>query len=383
MSKRLKERVQTGVDDQQKPVYKWAAGYSAAELQLDIARILVEAGMLEGVTPQPQGTKKLPTLREFIDQEYRPAFIANLELTTQANYESYISLNILPFMGDKRLDEINVGTVQRFYDWMANAASHGRKKNLNRNTIARVSGLLSRIFRVALEMGLVSESPMKKTLLRINAEEGGHHTALPDEEVLRIKREIPSLDVRNERHFMGLLVYTGMRPEEVMGLRWEDVHLSKQYAEIKRAVTYPKKNQPVIKGTKTKKSVRTVILPKALVGILTPCAESEGFICGGEQPWTWTVLDNIKRRAYKKLRIKGFSNYDFRSTFGTQLKESGLSSAIVADLMGHADTRMVETVYARTRHEGVMKQLEAVEAINSGITAGLWQFLWQLKGSKK
>ena len=383
MSKRLKERVQTGVDDQQKPVYKWAAGYSAAELQLDIARILVEAGMLEGVTPQPQGTKKLPTLREFIDQEYRPAFIANLELTTQANYESYISLNILPFMGDKRLDEINVGTVQRFYDWMANAASHGRKKNLNRNTIARVSGLLSRIFRVALEMGLVSESPMKKTLLRINAEEGGHHTALPDEEVLRIKREIPSLDVRNERLFMGLLVYTGMRPEEVMGLRWEDVHLGKQYAEIKRAVTYPKKNQPVIKGTKTKKSVRTVILPKALVGILTPCAESEGFICGGEQPWTWTVLDNIKRRAYKKLRIKGFSNYDFRSTFGTQLKESGLSSAIVADLMGHADTRMVETVYARTRHEGVMKQLEAVEAINSGITAGLWQFLWQLKGSKK
>ena len=47
------------------------------------------------------------------------------------------------------------------------------------------------------------------------------------------------------------------------------------------------------------------------------------------------------------------------------LKESGLSSAIVVDLMGHADTRMVETVYARTRHEGVMKQLEAVEAINA------------------
>ena len=57
MSKRLKERVQTGVNDQQKPIYKWAAGYSTAELQLDIARILVEAGMIEGVTPQQQETK--------------------------------------------------------------------------------------------------------------------------------------------------------------------------------------------------------------------------------------------------------------------------------------------------------------------------------------
>ena len=44
MSKRLKERVQTGVDDQQKPVYKWAAGYSAAELQE-----VTEAAMMDSI----------------------------------------------------------------------------------------------------------------------------------------------------------------------------------------------------------------------------------------------------------------------------------------------------------------------------------------------
>lgn len=32
--------------------------------------------------------------------------------------------------------------------------------------------------------------------------------------------------------------------------------------------------------------------------------------------------------------------------------------------MGHADTRMVETVYARTRHEGVMKHLDFIEKLN-------------------
>lgn len=45
------------------------------------------------------------------------------------------------------------------------------------------------------------------------------------------------------------------------------------------------------------------------------------------------------------------------------MKEYGKTSAEVADLMGHADTRMVERVYARTRHEGVMKHLYAVEKI--------------------
>ena len=79
----------------------------------------------------------------------------------------------------------------------------------------------------------------------------------------------------------------------------------------------------------------------------------------------------MRKRAFKKLGIKGYSPYDFRTTFATQAKESGQTSAQVADLLGHKDTRMVETVYARTRHEGVMKQLEAVEAINAGITIGL------------
>ena len=59
-------------------------------------------------------------------------------------------------------------------------------------------------------MRLISESPIKKTLLRINAEEGGHHTALPDREVKQIKQEIPSLDMWYERVFMALSVYIGM-----------------------------------------------------------------------------------------------------------------------------------------------------------------------------
>lgn len=69
-----------------------------------------------------------------------------------------------------------------------------------------------------------------------------------------------------------------------------------------------------------------------------------------------------------KSTVSGYTNYDFRTTFGTQLKESGQTSAIVADLMGHADTRMVETVYARTRHEGVMKQLHAIQCLNEQLS---------------
>lgn len=47
------------------------------------------------------------------------------------------------------------------------------------------------------------------------------------------------------------------------------------------------------------------------------------------------------------------------------IKKKDQSSALGTDLLRHADTRMVETTYARTRHEGVMKQRQAVENLNS------------------
>ena len=89
-----------------------------------------------------------------------------------------------------------------------------------------------------------------------------------------------------------------------------------------------------------------------------------GFILGGDAPWCYSHKERVKKRAFEHLGIKGFTPYDFRTTFATQAKESGQTSAQVADLLGHKDTRMVEKIYARTRHHSVMKQLEAIERLN-------------------
>ena len=97
------------------------------------------------------------------------------------------------------------------------------------------------------------------------------------------------------------------------------------------------------------------------------CNETKGRYCRITLPCptSYSTAQRTYHAAFKKLGILGkFNNHDWRSTFDTQLKEHGLSSAIVADLLGHADTRMVETTYARARHEGIMKQRAAVEALN-------------------
>ena len=314
--------------------------------------------------------RPLPTLSQFIAEIYKPCFMSGLEETTKANYNRYIRLYIIPYLGHMMLADITVAHIQSFYDWMAHASEHGRQRNLTRRTIDRVSGLMSRMFKVAKELKLVDDTPFKRTLLRNNGCRSGHHKALPDSEVDRIKKEIPLLQDDRQRLYMGLLVYTGMRREEVLGLGWENIHLAEGYGEVHRVVTYPDNTRTVVKDEpKTASSERTFIIPAPLKRLLLPFERDSGYVIHGEHPdcpASYSTAQRTYHAAFKQLGILGkFNNHDWRSTFGTQLKERGLSSAIVADLLGHADTRMVETTYARTRHEGIMKQREAVEALSS------------------
>lgn len=309
-----------------------------------------------------------PLLSDFVNNRYRKSFMRKLAPTTISNYNNYLDLYVLPVLGDKHMDMITVEDVQEFYDWMAEAKKHGCRKNLTADTISRVSGLLGRIFKIAIDLKLITDSPIKKTLLTNDGETSAHHVALHDDEVASVKQAIPLLENDQQRLYMGFLAYTGLRREEIAGLGWEHIHLDEGYGCVRRTVTYPDGKQTVVRDcAKTESSIRDFILPDPLIEILKPCARKAGYIIHGRdpnQPASCSTIKRIYSKAFKLLNISNYNNHDWRATFGTQLKESGLTSAQIADLMGHADTRMVETVYATARHEGIMKHKNAVNMLN-------------------
>ena len=264
---------------------------------------------------------------------------------------------------------VTVADVQNFYHWMASAKDHGRKKNINEASIKRISALAERIFKVALELDLITKTPFKHSLLTIRAEKASHHKALPDAEIDRVKKEIPFLESDDQRAYMGFLAYTDMRKEEILGIHWEDINLDEQFCSIEWTVTYPDNNKPVVRHeTKTESSTRISLLPTPLICILRPLQKASGFVFGGENAWCYSKANRTFNRARKALNIVKYDNHDFRTTQATQRSEAGMDNKANADLMGHADTRMVETVYARRRKEGIMKQLATIEAMNAEYT---------------
>lgn len=315
-------------------------------------------------TPANKEEKQI-TLNEFVETIYVPTFLSKLGDMTRINYRMYLDRYILPILGERMMCDITVADVQKLYDYLADGKRNGFTKNINFCTIERVGGLLGRLYYLAMDMKYVTDTPVKKKLLRIDAEEASHHKALPNEMIDDIKKNIVGLEDEQERIYMALLAYTGMRREEILGLRWEDIDFAEGMIHVTRAVIYPGHSKPVVKKTKTRHSVRYVILVKPLEEILYPLKKKEGFLMGGDAPYAYSTISRIIRKAFKKLNIIGYNNHDFRTTFGTQLKEQGVSTALIADLMGHADTRMVETVYAPARKESIESQREVLEKMNS------------------
>ena len=158
--------------------------------------------------PRP---KKAPTLKEFVEKTYHQTFIDCLRPTTVSNYDRYLKLYILPYLGDKHMDEITVVDIQAWYNKLAEGSKHGHQNDINKDTIARVSGFASRIFSVAVEMEVIASNPIKPRLLKNNGRPAEHHKALPDAEVARIKLAIPYLKDERQRIYMALFAYTNLR----------------------------------------------------------------------------------------------------------------------------------------------------------------------------
>ena len=183
-----------------------------------------------------------------------------------------VQKHVLPRLGNMPIHQIGTADIQVWFDELC-------EQGYSRETILKIKNIISPAFDSAIEDDFIRKNPVKSKRLTINTQKGGHHKAIPPEKMMVVRNGIGLLPLR-ERRIVALLSYTGMRLEEVLGLRWEDLNCEEQTISIQRAVVHPKQHTPVIKPPKTQTSIRVIPLISQLVSLLSPM-ESTGFILGG------------------------------------------------------------------------------------------------------
>jgi integrase len=145
-----------------------------------------------------------------------------------------------------------------------------------------------------------------------------------------------------------LLLFTGCRVSEVLGLRRKQVDMKTGTARLEAA----------------KAGVRDVHLSTPALAVLSELPVESEFVLGG---LTYPVLDKAWRRIRSAAGLDDAHLHDLRHTTGTYAGAAGFNAFIVRDLLGHKTMTM--TAKYVQRHADPVK--EANEKVSTQIAAAM------------
>jgi integrase len=211
--------------------------------------------------------------------------------------------------------------------------------------------ILSSILRFAIEDGALEFNAMRdvRSVRGATSTPGKRDTsrALTRDErqhllqVADTDERAQALDVVDVVWFMAA---TGCRINEALGQRWEDVDLAN--------------GKVLIRGTKTAASTRLITMPMWLTGRLTERAASIGtsgllFPSPGRldstKPRDTRNVARVFRRLLDEAGFPWATPHTLRRTVASLIDQAGLSVALAADVLGHADASMTARVYLGRR----------------------------------
>lgn len=317
-----------------------------------------------------------------------------LRSTTYSNYRYTWDHFIKDGFGKKKIGDVKYSDVLAFYNHLITECG------LQVNTLESINTVLHPTFQLAVRDDIIRKNPTDGAYAEIKKRNGGS------------RKTRHALTVEQQRSFMQyvagnpifyvwypffmLLLGTGCRIGEAIGLRWDDVDMEKRLISINHSLTYyPRREKTYVcefrvSKPKTEAGIRTIPIMEQLYQILMQERErqnEEGFCTNEVDGMTNFIFTNrfgnphnpaavnraIKRivdahnaeeeiKAKKQKRepvmLPRFSCHIFRHTFASRFCENETNVKVIQEVMGHADVSTTMNIYAEVNESTTRESLE-------------------------
>jgi integrase len=272
-----------------------------------------------------RGPRPLYTIEQFIENVYLPFCRRSWKESTAGTSEQIVKTHLIPEFGKHLLPAIQREELQDFLDRKALELSSSPVKHLR--------WFLNAIFKLALSDGLVLNNPAAGLRIPRTCQPGRAIRPLAEEEVLEY---LEVFDLREEL-ISRLAIYEGMRPGEILALRWKAARHCALWVEqrvYKRVFDTPKNGKTREVGL----SDKTFALLKGWRD-LAEDPGPEGFVFPSETLITPLSADNLWRRIMQpKLERIGLGWATFqvlRKTNASLSEKYGVDPKVASDQRGH------------------------------------------------
>ena len=318
-------------------------GVTVEKVRKQAAEII--ARIKKGQPPVPPEPAPDPTVADLAGRYFKEHVEMHCKSATISHYRLMLRKHIVPALGERLVAEIEHHDILTF----SNGLHH-------MPTVAnRAVDILVKMFNLADAWGWrPSGSNPCRGVPRFRVEK--HERFLTHEELARLDRTLAAapgerLASVHAAAAIYLLMLTGCRRNEILGLRWDDLNF--ETGEIR------------LPDTKT--GTRMVPLTSPVAEVLTslPRTPDSPWVFPGRKKGTRLVnLNDSWMRVRKHAGLDGVRLHDLRHTFASRALALGEGLPMIGDLLGH---RMVNTTarYAHLAH-GAVRKSNAKIAANIG-----------------
>ena len=321
----------------------------------------------------------------------------NLRDSTRSNYLYTYNHFVRDNFGMKLIASIKFSDVLQYYNHLLH------EENLSLGTLDTIHCLLHPTFQLAVRDQVIRNNPSDGVMKEISKQSGknrGVRHALTIEQQRAFMEYVANHPVYY--HWWSLfavLLGTGCRIGEALGLRWEDLDFENRIISINHSLVY-------YPTAKERKSVMRIVKPKTEAGIRTiPMLdvvydafqmeleeqEETGFNTDEIDGMTGFVFKNryggvpnyntvnqaikriinshnadeiilAKREKREPVIIPNFSCHHFRHTFATRLCEVESNLKVIQSIMGHRNIETTMDVYAEATDRKKKESMDNLSA---------------------
>ena len=285
------------------------------------------------------------TFGAYLTSQWLPAKRLHLATSTYRGYERNVRRHLLPALGRVGIRRLRYQQIEALYDTLLHPKT-GR--GLAPKTVYEIHliirGALADAHRrglVTRNVALVARTPKQRSLQRIEG------VALTEEELRQLLRT-----AAGHRFFpiYWLTAMTGMRRNEVLGLKWTDIDFNKRRLHLNRGIVAVGYEVHQTRG-KTKTARRAIDLDDTTIAVLDgwrayQAAEFAAVGIRRRDDWLFTGGDGEPihphavyeafRRIVRNAGIPMMRFHDLRHTHGSLLIKEGVPVKVVSERLGHA-----------------------------------------------
>ena len=347
--------------------YRDSTGRQRTETLHDLASAKRFAADVRSSRPPVRqlGTMRLHELWAYVMGTTPPS-----EEATLTRYEQIWRLHIEPYLGTRRLREIESPDVKR---WLATLASKPFGGRSGARTIEQSRAFLHHLFEVAVEDGLASANPVTKGSRKVlPTQVHRERRILTLEEVHRLADAIQH---RGDRVYLYLMALGGARLGEPAALRIRD--FDGHGVTIRESVKGSSRAR--LGSTKTDKA-RRVILPSWL-------CEEVSELAADKLPEAWLLPSpmgqmmnptNWRRRVFdpaaKRAGLEGVRPHDLRHSAASLWTELDIPDAARSLMLGHSlNGAGASAMTAHYTHLTPGIESAVVKALEAARPSGQWR----------